>query len=93
MILLNLFKSTLVFSGSIYALSMLSHPLGYSTHAFLLYLGGVLLIYTHRFLLSVSGCRFNCGVFVCGGFGCGICVVLVIYYVGSVYYLVVGCIV
>jgi hypothetical protein len=92
MILLNLFKSTLEFSGSIYALSMFSQPEGYSTHAFLLYLGGVLLIYTHRFLLSVSGCTFNCGVLVCG-FGCGICVVLVIYYVGLGYYWVVGCIV
>jgi hypothetical protein len=72
---------------------MLSHPEGYSTHAFLLYLGGVLLIYTHRFLLSVSGCGFTCGVFVGCGFGCGICVVLGIYYVGLVYYWVVGSIV
>jgi hypothetical protein len=85
-ILLNLFKSTLEVCGSIYALSMFSHPEGSSTHAFLVYLGGVLLTYTHRFLLSVSGCGFTCGVFVCCGFGCAIVVVLGIYFVDFVYY-------
>ena len=56
--------------------------MGYSIHAFLLYLGGVLLIYTHRFLFSISGsCLAGC-VFVCGGFGFCVGVLVIVYCTG-----------
>jgi hypothetical protein len=58
----------------------------------LLYLGGVLLIYTHRCLFSISGSWLTGGVFVCGGLGVCVGVLVVVYCVGLVYYWVVGCI-
>ena len=60
--------------------------MGYSIHAFLLYLGGVLLIYTHRFLFSISGSFLAGYVSVCGVFDFCVGVLVVVYCTGLVYY-------
>jgi hypothetical protein len=69
-----------------------THPAGYSTHVFLLCLGGVLLTYTHNLFCASEAYPTGC-VFVVGGVGGRAGVIIVACYTGLIYYRVVGCIV